>query len=198
MQPFRFALAALLLGLGPVALRADGGGFTATLSAEQQAGSCLAKLSPGEAVALNALVAREVAAARSGGVRAFAGTFVSRRHPEERAQAGLDRLTPSEQELLNAAAAAALAAGPVWPAPAPKFTKTDTSVKDPRQLEVHGSVSLMYGWGRGGRETKGGAIDLRFTDPAGRYSLELRYLRTEGTDFVGYPRRNELDWLSFR
>lgn len=198
MQSFRFALAALLLGLAPVVSRAGDSGFTATLSAEQQTNSGLAKLSPDETTALNTLVAREVAAARSGGVQAFAGTFVSRRQPAERAQAGLDRLTTVEQEFLNTFAAAALAAGPVWSVPASKLTQIDTSVKDPRQLEVHGSVSLMYGWGSGGREMKGGAIDLRFTDPAGRYSLDLRYLRIEGADFTTYRHRNELDWLSLR
>ena len=127
MQLFRFGLAALVLCLGPVALPASEGGFTATLSAEQQT-----------------------------------------------------------------------AAGPAVPARASQLTKIDSSVKDRRRLEVHGSVSLMDGWGSGGRETQGSAFDLRFTDPAGRYSLELRYLRTDGTGFVDYAHWNELDWRSFR
>lgn len=198
MQLFRFGLAALVLCLGPVALPASEGGFTATLSAEQQTAAGLAKLSPDEAAALNTLVAREVAAARSGGVRAFGGTFLSRRLAAERSEAGLDHLSIAEQERLNEFVAASLAAGPAGQAPASKLTKIDSSVKDPRRLEVHGSVSLMYGWGSGGREMQGRAFDLRFTDPAGRYSLELRYLRTDGTGFVDYAHRNELDWRPFR
>lgn len=193
MQPFRLALAALLLGLGPVALTAGDGGFTATLSVEQQANAGLAKLSPDETTTLNSLVAREVAAARSGGVPAFAGTFVSRRQPAERTQAGLDRLTAVEQEFLNTFAAAALAAGPAWSVPASKLTKIDTSVKDPRRLEVHGSVSLMYGWG-GGREMKGGSIDLWIADPAGRYVIEFGYTRFEGD---GFFRRGRSDHPGF-
>ncbi|WP_415908122.1 hypothetical protein [Oleiharenicola sp. Vm1] len=54
-------LFALGLALATAAFAADGtGGFTATLSSEQQTAAGLTRLSADEQTALNALVAREV------------------------------------------------------------------------------------------------------------------------------------------
>ncbi|MBI3884112.1 MAG: hypothetical protein HY302_00015 [Opitutae bacterium] len=185
MSFLRFAAAALVCVLGAGALRAADGGFTATLAPAQRSAAGLTKLSAAEDTALDTLVAREVTAARQGGVRAFAGSFVSRRRPAERAQAGLDRLTPGEQDRLDDFVAAALAAGPVFTAPASKLASLDTAVKDPRHLEVHGEVSFLYGWGSGGRSVRGGSIAATFTDPAGRYQLAVAFSHYEGDGFLG-------------
>jgi hypothetical protein len=185
MQFLRTAAAFFVLVFGAASLHAADGGFTATLSSEQLNAAGLSKLSAAEDDALNTLVAREVSAARQGGVRAFAGTFVGRRKPDERAQAGLDRLTPVEQDRLNDFVAAALASGPAFTEPASKLASLDTSVKDPRHLEVHGEVSFMYGWGSGGRSVKGGSIYTTFTDPAGRYQFAVGYSQYEGNGFLG-------------
>ncbi len=185
MSLLRLAALLLALALGSSSLHATDGGFTATLSKDQQASAGLTKLSVDEQTALNALVAREVSAARQGGVRAFAGNFLSRRKLEERAQTGIDRLTPAEQARLNDLVATALAAGPAWTEPASKLASLDTSVKDPRHLEVHGEVSFMYGWGSGGRSIKGGSIYTTFTDPAGRYQFAIGYSQYEGSGFLG-------------
>lgn len=183
MSLLRLAALLLVLALGSSSLHATDGGFTATLSKDQQASAGLTKLSTDEETALNVLVAREVSAARQGGVRAFAGNFLSRRKPEERAQAGLDRLTPAEQARLKDLVAAALASGPAWTEPKSKLVSLDTSVKDPRHLEVHGEVSFLYGWGSGGRSIKGGSIYTTFTDPAGRYQFAVGYSQYEGSGF---------------
>ena len=183
MSPLRLAVLLLVLALGSGALRAAEGGFTATLSSGQQSVAGLTKLSADEVTALNALVAREVAAARQGGVRAFAGNFLSRRKSDERAQAGLDHLSTAEQARLNDFVAAALASGPAWTEPKSKLASLDTAVKDPRHLEVHGEISFLYGWGSGGRSIKGGSIYTTFTDPAGRYQFAVGYSQYEGSGF---------------
>jgi hypothetical protein len=182
----------LLLGLScllPHAAAADGG-FIATLSTEQQNAAGLAPLSAGEQAALNALVAREVAFARQGNVRAFAGTFLSRRKPAELAEAGLDRLSPAEQERLNAAVANAIASGPVQPEPRALKQSDVTSARE--RLQVHGRVSLAYGWGGGG-SYRAGSISTDIYDPETGLELGLGLGEISGkgwwgcdTSYAGY------------
>ena len=66
MSLLRLAVVVLVFALVGLRLSASEGGFTATLAPEEQLAAGLAKLSSAEQTALNALVAREVSAARSG------------------------------------------------------------------------------------------------------------------------------------
>ena len=196
MSLLRLAVVVLVFALVGLRLGASEGGFTATLAPEEQLAAGLAKLSSAEQTALNALVARELSAARAGGVTAFAGTFVSRRRAEERTLAGLDRLAPAEQAQLDVLVAAALAARPVRreSESASRLARADTSVKDPRQLEVHGEISFLYGWGRGG-DFKGGSFSATLTDPANRYTIGLGFSHFEGPGFFPRGFDPETDWL---
>ena len=196
MSLLRLAAVVLVFALVGIRLSASEGGFTATLAPEEQLAAGLAKLSSAEQTALNALVARELSAARAGGVTAFAGTFFSRRRSEERTAAGLDRLTPEEQTQLNAFVASALASHPVWreSESASRLRRAETSGQDPRHLEVHGEISFMYGWGRGGA-FKGGSFYTTLTDPENRYTIGIGFSRFEGPGYFSRGFGDETDWL---
>lgn len=176
-------LTAALLAVAP--LPAAEGGFTATLTSAQQSAAGLTRLSAEEQIALNTLVAREVTLARQGNVKAFAGTFSSRRRPEERTAAGLDRLSASEIETLDQCVAAAIAAGPVPPTAPQKLQDKDVARKD--RLEVHGTVSLAYGWGSGGREMRAGSLYTTIHDRETGTTLGLGLSRISGDGWWGYP-----------
>jgi hypothetical protein len=181
-------LTVLFLGLAvlaPRALAADGG-FTATLSAEQQTAAGLTRLSADEQTALNTLVAREVTLARQGGVKAFAGTFLSRRKPAELTAAGLDRLTPAEQDKLNETVAVAIAAGPANSEPR-EWKKSELASDKPR-VQVHGGVSLTYGWGGGG-SYRAGSVYTDIYDPETGVALSLGLSEASGSGlwFRGEP-----------
>ncbi len=89
---------ALTAGLLAVAARlpAAEGGFTATVSRDQQTAAGLARLSVSEQQALDQLVAVEMDLARHGVSGELAGTFSGRRTKPELKSTGLDRLTPAE------------------------------------------------------------------------------------------------------
>ncbi|MFI5337782.1 MAG: hypothetical protein ACHQ5A_13425 [Opitutales bacterium] len=182
MPLLRFLAVLAALALSAAGLRAAERGFITTLSAEQQAAAGLTRLSAGEQTALNALVAREVAFARQGNVRAFAGTFVSRRKPAERTEAGLDRLTSAEQARLNDAVAAAIAAGPVLPEPR-ELTKSD--VTNGQRLQVHGSISFTYGWGGGG-SFRAGSLYTDIYDPVTGTELGIGLSESSGNGWWGW------------
>lgn len=181
-------LSVLCLGLVVIAPRAHAadGGFTATLSAAQQTAAGLTRLSADEQTVLNTLVAREVSLARQGGVKAFAGTFLSRRKPAELAAAGLDRLSPAEAAQLNEIVAAAIAAGPATPEPR-EWKKGELASDKPR-VQVHGGVSLTYGWGGGGTY-RAGSVYTDLYDPATGVALSLGLAEASGSGqwFRGEP-----------
>jgi len=148
--------------------------FSVRLHANEFVEIGLTTLSQEELTALNQLVAREVASARQGGVTAFRGTFLSRRTPAERTAAGLDKLTPAGQDRLDQAVATALAvrhaATTVGVAPAADVGGID--VRSALKPEVHGSVTLGYGWGRGG-SYRFGSVDTWYYDPESRITIGL-------------------------
>lgn len=166
------------------ALRAAEGGFIATLSSEQQAAAGLTHLSADEQTTINTLVAREVSLARQGNVRAFAGTFSSRRKPEERATAGLDHLSAAELAQLDQLVAAAIAAGPAKIELPSRLKSSDVAVRD--RLKIHGSVTLAYGWGSGGREMRAGSLYTTITDPETGFTLGLGLSQFSGDGWWGY------------
>ena len=185
MRLFRLLPVILGFALTTAAAQAGEGGFIATLSAGEQAAAGLTRLTADEQMALNRLVAREVALARQGSVTAFTGTFVSRRQAADHASAGLDRLTVEEQAKLNGLVAAAIAGAPERRVAA-KLRKEDVVPND--RLQIHGSVSVMYGWGSGGREFHGGSLYTSIYDPDTGIALGLGLSQFSGDGWVGNGR----------
>jgi len=171
----------LLLALTP--LRAGEGGFSATLSAEAKTSSGLARLTPTELAVLDRVVADEVALARQQNMTEFSENFIARRSPEERQQAGLDRLTPEQQARLNDLVAAALASRPK-PKERPRL-KEGEILAPPKPAEIHGSVTLSYGWG-GGRSIRGESLWLDYYDPETRLEIDVGISNYSGNGFGGY------------
>lgn len=168
----RLALGFVLLASGPL-LRATAAEFSAALSPDQFASAGLTSRSADELAVLDRLVQRDVAAARQGGVTTFRGTFSSRRTPAERQAAGLDRLTPDALNQLDALVAEQIARP--RPAAAPGWTPVDPAgidVSTALKPEVHGTVTLAYGWGRGG-SSRLAALDTTYYDPASRVTLSF-------------------------
>ena len=162
-------------------LRAAAGGFSATLPAEQQAAAGLTTLTVDERAALDRLVADDLILARSENSGDLDDTFVTRRTEAERRQAGLDRLSSEQLVRLNALVAAALARTPA-PKARPRLQETEVLGAKTRG-EIHGSVSVAYGWGRGGRAFRASSLELNYYDPESRIGLGLRITTTHG----GYP-----------
>lgn len=178
-------LFAALLAVATAAFASDGtGGFTATLSADEQTAAGLTRLSADEQTTLNTLIAREVSLARQGNVKAFAGTFSSRRKPHERTAAGLDRLSPAELEQLDRLVATAIAAGPA-PVALPRRLKPSDVARNDR-LEIHGEVALAYGWGSGGRDMRAGSLYTEIYDKQTGVTLGLGYSQFSGDGWWGY------------
>jgi hypothetical protein len=188
MRSLRLGLLALLLGSTAFAAETETapapvGGFILTLARQEQQDAGLTRLSAAQQVALNTFVAREVSLARENKVTGFAGTFLSRRTPEEIAQAGLDRLSAGDQACLNQYVATALAARVAGPRERPRLTDRDVATR--RKLEVHGSVTLAYGWG-GGREMRAGSLYVDTYDPESGVGIGIGISQVSGDLGWGY------------
>lgn len=184
VRMLRTAFALCLLALG-TRLPAAEGGFTATLSADQRAAAGLSTLAAPEKAALDQLVAAELARLRTGGAQELAGTFVSRRTDPERQLAGLDRLTPAELARLNELVTAALSARPK-PKERPRLKEDDViGAKSPP--EIHGAVSLTYGWAGGGRNYRAASFWVDYFDPATGLGLGFGMTNLSGSGFYDYP-----------
>lgn len=189
MRPSPFIRPGLLLLSGWLMLasgllRAAEGGFTATLSLEQKTAAGVTTLTNDERTALDQLVADDLAFARRENLAELGGTFVSRRTEADRKQAGLDRLSPEQLTKLNELVASALAARPT-PKERPRLKESDV-LSAKRRGEVHGSVTVMYGWGRGGRDYRAGSLWLDYQDPDGRFGLGVGLISADGDGFYGY------------
>jgi hypothetical protein len=177
-------LAALASGLLVLTANLDAaGGFTSTLSTDQQATAGLTALAPAERAALDRLVAAELAVVRQGELRDLAGTFVSRRSEAEQKSAGLDRLTPAELAKLDELVAAALAARPK-PKERPRL-KDDDVIGAARKPEIHGAVSFAYGWGGGGT-FRASSLWVDYFDPASGLGVGIGLATISGDGFYGY------------
>lgn len=162
------------------------GGFSATLSNDQQIAAGLATLTGDQRAALDRLVAAELARVRSNADEALTGTFLSRRSDEELALAGLNQLTPQQLTKLNEYAAAALAARP-QPRERPRLKDSDV-ISAKRRPEIHGEVTVAYGFGRGGREMLAGSLFVNYYDPESRIGIGVEISQFEGDGFWGgYP-----------
>ncbi|MDB6114179.1 MAG: hypothetical protein JWQ62_1124 [Lacunisphaera sp.] len=178
----RLVLFALLAVLAP-SLRAAEGGFVATLSSEARTAAGLPELSAAERAALDRLVAQDVASAREQNITEFSSGFVSRLTDEERKAAGLDRLTPAQLTRLNGLIASALAARPK-PKERPRLKESEV-LAEARKPEIHGSITLAYGWGGGGT-FRGGSLWLDYYDPENHFGLGIGLSNITGNGYFGY------------
>lgn len=189
MRSLRLAALALLLGSSAAFAAPDAApapaGFVLTLSTQEQLDAGLAKLNADHQVALNAFVAREVALARENGLTGFAGTFTSRRSPEERARMGLDRLTADEETKLNELVATALAARVAQPRERPRLSERDLN-GPAKKREVHGTVTVGYGWTRGGY-LRTGSVWVETYDPESRIGIGVGVSAADGDGWWGWP-----------
>lgn len=179
----RAAFAGGLLALGTALWAADGG-FTATLAPDQQTAAGLSTLASTERVALDQLVAVELALVRQGTAQELTGTFVSRRTVAERRLAGLDRLSTAELAKLNELVSAALAARPK-PKERPRL-KEDDVINAKSKPEIHGAVSLTYGWAGGGRNYRATSLWLDYFDPTTGLGLNFGLTNFSGNGFFDY------------
>lgn len=146
--------------------------------------------------ALSALIARDVAAAKAGGVRAFRDTFSTRLTAEDFAAAGLHQKSPAELATLDAEVAEKIAAAgrPEDPLASQRFKPESTASTQgfalPKlPLEVSGSLSATYGTSRHG-DFYGGAVTTTVFDPNSGWSASMGFSTLRGTlpYYPGYRR----------
>lgn len=152
--------------------------FSRTLTATEQSATGLGKLSSDQLAILDALVRHDDdLKARSSKPRA--ARFSERLSADERRNAGLTLLSPAEIEALDATidhpsesiatTSAATLASPDSRSAAVKPIYTRAAP------EIHGSVTLAYGWGKGGSSERGGSMVLSFEDPEHHFAVLVGY-----------------------
>jgi len=186
MKIARAGVALTALMLATVAHAGFGGG----LSPDEQALSGIARLTPAQVAALDALVAHDVDLAHQGGVTGFSSDFAARHTAQERAAAGIDQL--SEKEILNldALVARAISFGPSSSETfsyqgRPKAPVPETLITEPPKLTVHGDVSVTVGLGSHGSSFFGTSADVFVTDPSGRFTVGIGVSDYRGRGYFG-------------
>src|SRR6185369_760647 len=84
----------------------------------------------------------------------------------------------------NELVAAAIAARPT-PKERPRLKDSDVLAKNKPQ--IHGSVTVAYGWGAGGRDMRAGSLWLDYYDPESRIGLGVGLSTSEGGYYGYYP-----------
>jgi hypothetical protein len=193
MIPFRvirsgMLLAGLLISLS-ASLGAAEGGFTASLSAQEQAETGLGDLTATELAMLDLLVADDFVRVRQLKTSALPGTL-STRHPEAKLrEAGLDRLTPKQLAKLNELVDAAVYNRPQpQPKERPRLKDSDV-LSEQGRLQVHGGMSFTYGWAGGGRNFRETAAWVSYYDPVTGIGLGFDFSNASGDGLYGgyYP-----------
>jgi hypothetical protein len=173
------ACAAVLLAASVHAAEAN---FTESLSPKERAAVGISKLTPSQAIALDALVSHDATLAQQGGVTGFSTSFLARHTEAERAAAGIGSLNESERAALNSLAARTIAMGPppdqafaysppqAKAAPPPPVP-SETTVSAPLRAQLHGDLSFTVGGGSHGSSFYGTSMDLNFTDPSGKFTI---------------------------
>ena len=190
---FVCGLACLLGGLMPGARAADETEprFSSTLSPAQRAEVGFDQLSIDNIAVIDALVRLDAAnATRLVRNNIRTTRFSERRTGHERDIAGLGRLTPEQLKKLDQFVALRIPAPPTDADLAYSSVRLDTTtpvvtVKKPGP-ELHGSVSLTYGWSKYG-STRGGDASVTFVDPRKRYSVTVGYSEYHGNGLAPYP-----------
>ncbi len=167
------------------------GKFSEGLSMEDRIACGLTHITVSQQTILDALIQRDVDAARQGNVTAFAKTFIQRRSEKECAESGIASFTEVERTKLDAVVAAAIARKPMTQVYQETQSKPLVGIGMPkRKGEIHGSMSLMYGMGSGGSSAYGAAMDVNYTDPSGRLQVAVGYSEIHGKGWYSpYVRR---------
>jgi hypothetical protein len=164
--------------------------FSNTLTSAQRTEVGFAQLSDDNIAVIDALVRADEATLRRRGQAAMPpGNFSQRRSAHETEITGLAKLTTEQRNRLDALIA--LRTAPITqltaevgaPAtPARPMVERNTR---PQGLEVHGSVSLTYGWSKGGN-VRGGEMVVTATDPSRRMAITVGYSEYRGKGLVPY------------
>jgi hypothetical protein len=175
--------------------------FSATLNAEQRAAAGLNQLTDDNLAVIDALVRQEEAIARRRGANALFGSFSGRRSAHEKEIAGLALLTAEQLAYLDALIGARTGTNaPFFSAGVGGSPLRLKPAETKRRLEIHGSVSLMYGWSKTG-SVRGGELVVNMRDPAHPdFSLTISYAEYRGKGIMPYydpmldlPRYRPLD-----
>ncbi len=188
-RPLFLALAVVLLAATHAA--AADTRFSQTLAISERAELGFNRLSSDQVAALDALVRRDLAtqAAPRRNDPPAAARFSQRLTADERAVAGLTLLNEKElarldalvDQHLSALLAHVLLAPPTFvpagmrPLPAEKKTVP----------EIHGSISLSYGFGKGGYSETTGAMMLNYEDPVHHLAISVGYAESRVKGPVG-------------
>jgi len=169
-----------LLTATALVLPAQEARFSQSLAPADQAATGIRKLSPDQLAVLDALVRRDARIiAVPDPSEPAPPRFSQRLLPAERQSAGVAVLTDAESAKLDSAVARFESGrSPVDRLPA--------SGEDWRPaaggpaLEVHGTISLTYGAGRGGASFMGGAMAVSIADPEHGIALAAGYAEMHG------------------
>jgi hypothetical protein len=182
-------LAGLLLGLGGLRGSAaeDDPRFSQSLTPAQRTEAGLTQLSDDNIAVIDALVRQEEAVALRKNLP-LSGIFSARRTAHERSIAGLERLTPEQLARLDQLITRRTS--PDLPTLSAEVGGPPAAIRrlpGPRErpLEVHGSVSLTYGWSKAG-EIRGGSMVVSVQDPSRRFTVLIGYSEYRGKGLSPY------------
>lgn len=174
-------------------VRAVEGRFSQTLSATELKETGAGRLTSDQLAVIDALVRRDLGKqlAPRRGDPPPAARFSQRLTDNERFTAGFATLSASELERLDtligrydtAALAPTLLAPPVFVPAGIRLRPTETRTGP----EIHGSISLSYGVGKGYDERTGG-MTLSYEDPARRFSVVVGYSESHIKGNIPYYR----------
>jgi hypothetical protein len=161
------------------AAASDDGRFSDTLSDSQRAETGLTQLTADNIAVIDALVRQDIATLKRRGSLGSFGEFSQRRSEHEREIAGIARLTPAQLARLDGLAGIRISPPAPMTVADAKSPKAAPGVmlkpaERPYALEVHGSMSLTYGWSKGG-STRGGEMMISLQDPARRFAINIGY-----------------------
>ena len=193
MKPRALLLAAALIAISPVGARAADGRFSQMLTTSESVESGINHFSSDQIAVLDALVRRDLAmrAAPRRDDKPLAEKFSQRLTDDERRNAGLTLLTEVQvarvDALVEQRGAATLARALLAP---PTFVPTGMRLRPTEGKtapEIHGSISLSYGAGKGGYSERSGGMTLNYDDPVHNLSVSFSYWETHVKGGSGIP-----------
>jgi hypothetical protein len=201
-HPAAFLLPVLILALAGMFATAPAGAaddsadprFSSTLSPDQLKETGLDQLSTDNVAVIDALVRLDVAALRLRNNNIRSTRFSERRTDHERDIAGFGHLTPDQLAKLDQFVSLRIPA-PVIPASADLSHASVSldAVRIPYKRpapEIHGSVTLTYGGGKGG-SFRGAESVLTYVDPSRHFAVTVGYSQYSGSGLGSYPYSND-------
>lgn len=182
---FFVAIAAYAMLGNAHAIAAEDTRFTSTLSTSQRTESGLDLLTSDNIAVIDALVRQDEATLKRRGSLASFGTFSQRRSEQEKEISGIAKLTPAQLTRLDGLAGVRISPPPPMPMADGSAPQSSSGMllkvpgPKPYALEVHGSMSLTYGWSKAG-SVRGGDFQVSVQDPARRFSLSVGYSEYHG------------------